>query len=51
MTKYTVRKQNPISKAWSLYHSTSDISDAYNIHAELIHNGFKAVITQEYVKE
>lgn len=51
MTKYTIRKQNPISKAWVSYHSTFDISDAYNVHAELIHNGFQAAITQEYVKE
>ena len=51
MTKYTVRKQNPLNKGWTLHHSTFDISDAYNVHAELIHNGFKAAITQEYVKE
>ena len=51
MTKYTIRKQNPINKVWSLFHSTFDISDAYNVHAELIHSGFKAAITQEYVKE
>ena len=51
MTKYTVRKQNPINKFWGFYHSTFDIADAYNVHAELIQNGFKAAISQEYVKE
>ena len=51
MTKYSVRKQNPISKGWILYHSTFDISDAYNVHAQLLNSGCKASITQEYVKE
>ena len=50
MTKYTVRRQNSITKGWVVYHSTFDMSDAYNVHDMLALSGCIVSITQEYVR-
>ena len=51
MNRYTIRKWNPIAKAWGIYHQTFDISDAYATHQILTNQGFKASLTSEYVQE
>lgn len=51
MTRYTVRKYNPIIFAWSIYHQTMCQKDAYEVHADLTARGFRASIDSEYVSE
>jgi hypothetical protein len=44
--QYTVKRFNPVCNAYTPYHTTCDISDAYNVANSLISKGDKAIIQQ-----